>query len=164
MEYTKEFKAAMIQKILLNPGTPMINFSKEANIPNSPVATWLRNYKKRNGSTVDSKKKNWSAEMKFQAVLETASLGEAEKNEYCRQHGLYQEQLKEWKKDCISGCRKSPDQDYIKKAKQKEQELKRKTKVLEKELTRKEKALAEAAALLVLKKKAQEIWGETEDE
>jgi transposase len=36
-------------------------------------------------------------------------------------------------------------------------------KELKKELERKEKALAEAAALLVLKKKAQSIWGD-EDE
>jgi hypothetical protein len=35
---------------------------------------------------------------------------------------------------------------------------------LEKELRRKEKALAEAAALLVLKKKAEAIWGDGEDE
>ena len=34
---------------------------------------------------------------------------------------------------------------------------------LERELRRKEKALAEAAALLVLRKKAQAIWGEDED-
>lgn len=163
MEYTQEFKTAMIQKILLNPGTPVVKFSKEANVPNSTVATWLRNYKKRNGNTVGSKKKTWSAERKFQAVLETASLSEAEKNEYCRKHGIYLEQLKEWKKDCISGCRKSPDQNYIKKTKQKEQEFKRITKALEKELTRKEKALAETAALLVLKKKVQETWGEKEE-
>lgn len=164
MEYTQEFKTAMIQKILLNPGTPMINFTKEANVPNSTVATWLRNYKKRNGNTVEAKKKSWSAERKFEAVLETASLSEAEKNEYCRKQGIYLEQLKEWKKDCISGCRKSPDQTFIKKTKQKEQDLKRRAKSLEKELSRKEKALAEAAALLVLKKKAQEIWGAKEGE
>jgi len=108
---------------------------------------------------MSSKKKSWSAERKFQAVLETASISEAEKNEYCRKNGIYLEQLKEWKKDCISGCRKSPDKNFIKKIKQKEQELKRKTKALEKELSRKEKALAETAALLVLKKKVQEIWG-----
>jgi transposase len=36
-------------------------------------------------------------------------------------------------------------------------------KQLEKELARKEKALAEAAALLILSKKAQAIWGESED-
>ena len=40
---------------------------------------------------------------------------------------------------------------------------KRKIKALERELVRKEKALAETAALLVLKKKAQEIWGDKED-
>ena len=37
-------------------------------------------------------------------------------------------------------------------------------KTLERELHRKEKALAETAALLVLQKKAQAIWGDGEDE
>jgi hypothetical protein len=35
---------------------------------------------------------------------------------------------------------------------------------LEKELRRKDKALAEAAALLVLQKKAQAIWGDDGDD
>ena len=35
---------------------------------------------------------------------------------------------------------------------------------LEKELARKEKALAEAAALLVLRKKADAIWGTAEED
>ncbi|MBC2695932.1 MAG: hypothetical protein HF982_11795 [Desulfobacteraceae bacterium] len=48
--------------------------------------------------------------------------------------------------------------------KEKEQKYKKKTSALEKDLRRKEKALAETAALLVLKKKVQEIWGELEDE
>lgn len=38
-----------------------------------------------------------------------------------------------------------------------------KNRMLERELARKEKALAETAALLVLRKKAQAIWGESED-
>jgi single-stranded DNA-specific DHH superfamily exonuclease len=37
-------------------------------------------------------------------------------------------------------------------------------KKIERELARKEKALAEAAALLVLQKKANAIWGGNEDE
>ena len=40
----------------------------------------------------------------------------------------------------------------------------KKTKRLEKELLRKERALAETAALLVLQKKAQDLWGVSEDE
>ncbi len=41
---------------------------------------------------------------------------------------------------------------------------KKKVKVLTRELRRKEKALAEAAALLILKKKADVLWGDHEDE
>jgi len=40
----------------------------------------------------------------------------------------------------------------------------KKNRRLEKELSRKDKALAEAAALLILQKKAQAIWGESEGE
>lgn len=39
----------------------------------------------------------------------------------------------------------------------------RRVRDLERELRRKDKALAEAAALLVLKKKAQAIWGDEDD-
>lgn len=166
MEYTQGFKEAIIQKILLNSERTVVSFAREASIPESTVATWIRNHKKRNGKVLSSKrnKKQWSAENKFEAVLETSAMSVAEKSEYCRKHGIYPEQLKEWKKNCISGCRKSPDREYLKEAKQKEQEFKRQTRALEKELNRKEKALAETAALLVLKKKAQELWGDQEDE
>ena len=41
---------------------------------------------------------------------------------------------------------------------------KQKSKLLEKELRRKEKALAETAALLVLRKKAEAIWGDPEED
>ena len=56
MEYIQKFKEAMIQKILLNPGSSMVSFAREANVPNSTVATYLRNYKKRNGKTLGSRK------------------------------------------------------------------------------------------------------------
>ena len=39
----------------------------------------------------------------------------------------------------------------------------RRIRELERELARKEKALAEAAALLILKKKAQALWGDEDD-
>jgi transposase len=42
--------------------------------------------------------------------------------------------------------------------------VKKRIKQLEVELRRKERALAETAALLVLRKKANAIWGEDEDE
>jgi len=165
-EYSQEFKESMLQKIFFNPDRSVVSFAKEANIPGSTVATWVRNYKKKNGKFMDQKRREklWSAEKMFETVLLTAPMNEAEKSEYCRKQGIYPVQLKEWEKDCIAGCRNAPDKKYIKEAKEKEQRYKKKTRALEKDLMRKEKALAETAALLVLKKKVQEIWGEPEDE
>ena len=48
--------------------------------------------------------------------------------------------------------------------KQENTRLKKEKKELEKELRRKEKALAEMAALVTLKKKANAIWGDREDD
>ena len=44
------------------------------------------------------------------------------------------------------------------------EQLRKKVKKLEWELRKKEKALAEAAALLVLRKKAQALWGDEDDD
>jgi len=51
-----------------------------------------------------------------------------------------------------------------KKQSEAEKQLRKENSALRKDLNRKEKALAETAALLVLKKKAQAIWGEPEED
>jgi len=79
-EYTKEFKESILQKIFFNPARSVVSFAIDANVPASTVATWVRNYKKKSGKVMGSKKK-------FKAVLESASMNEAEKSEYCRKHG-----------------------------------------------------------------------------
>ena len=93
-------------------------------------------------------------------VLETANLTEIEFSEYCREKGVYPEQVKEWKEACINANdnarEKGTQAGKELRAERKEKEKK------EKELARKEKALAEAAALLVLRKKADAIWGTDE--
>ena len=38
----------------------------------------------------------WSAEAKLATVIETGSMSEAELSEYCRERGLYVEQVKAW--------------------------------------------------------------------
>lgn len=96
-------------------------------------------------------------------VLETANLTEIEFSEYCREKGIYPEQVKEWKEACVNANDKEKANNS-KADKELREERKAKEK-LEKELARKEKALAETAALLVLRKKANAIWGtDGEDE
>lgn len=95
-------------------------------------------------------------------VLEAAAMSEIELSEYCRTKGLYPEQVKAWKDACVQA-----NGGIAEEAARLNQELKKKeqeNKKIIKELDRKEKALAETAALLVLRKKANAIWGDEEDE
>ena len=72
--------------------------------------------------------------------------------------GIYAHHLDEWRDDFMT----SKKDDLSIKHKSELKLLKNQIKQLTQELNRKEKALAETAALLVLKKKANLIWGEDE--
>ncbi|WP_231702301.1 transposase [Halopseudomonas litoralis] len=101
----------------------------------------------------------WDARAKLAAVIRTASMNEAERSTYCREHGLYPEQLEAWKEAFENmGAGGHPADKAQLTAERK------KSRSLEKELLRKERALAEAAALLTLSKKARAIWGTSEDD
>ncbi len=97
---------------------------------------------------------DWSPEEKLAAVLEAISLSEEDLGAYLRSRGLHEAHLQQWHDQMLCGLEPLPG----KRAEQ------RRIKSLEKELQRKEKALAEAAALLVLKKKAQELWEDEDDD
>ena len=117
------------------------------------------------GLSATTKYKNadkWSSQDKFTVVLETANLTEIEFSEYCRKKGIYPEQVKEWKEACMNANNAEKEQNS--KAGKELREERRQKEKLEKELRRKEKALAETAALLVLRKKADAIWGTDEED
>lgn len=111
-------------------------------------------------STSSSRRpEDWSPQEQWQALLDTASLTEPELGVYCRRQGLYTHHLQHWKDAFMRKQDDAPTQRY----KAEIRDLKDQNKVLQRELARKEKALAEAAALLVLKKKVQALYGEDED-
>lgn len=79
-----------------------------------------------------------------------------------RRKGIYPHQLELWRKACEDA--NDWDKQANIKLKSEQRTNRKRIRNLEKELHRKEKALAEAATLLVLQKKAQAIWGDPEDE
>lgn len=99
---------------------------------------------------------DWSAETKLATVIETAPLSESELSQYCREKGLYADQVKSWKTQCLTGFQLSMAQQKEAATQAKADQLSIKT--LKKELRYKEKALAETAALLVLRKKLDAFW------
>lgn len=75
---------------------------------------------------------------------------------------MYREQITAWRAAYLNA--NGVESNASKQLNQELKDEKKKGKSLEKELRKKEKALAEAAALLLLRKKAQAIWGDQEDE
>mgnify|MGYP003132771428 CR=1 FL=1 len=77
---------------------------------------------------------------------------------YCREKGLYPEQLQQWKAACLQGAGQQEDQQ---RTAQKQRKEDRKTiKQLKAEVRRKDRALAETTSLLVLSKKLDALYGE----
>lgn len=107
----------------------------------------------------DAGPEGWSSRDKFAAVLETAALNDADLAEYCRKRGLYPAQIAAWR----SACEQANDWDRASSARlgRATKDEKKRVKDLERELARKDRALAETAALLVLRKRWQRSGGAT---
>jgi transposase-like protein len=96
----------------------------------------------------------WGSTNKFTVVLETAGLNATELSAYCRERGWYPEQVERWR-PAAQDANESPvltlkEQKELEKLRVQDQ---REIKAPRKELQRKEKAMAEMAAVLVLRKK-----------
>ena len=100
---------------------------------------------------------DWTAEEKLAAVVEAASLPDEELGAFLREKGLHEANLTQWRQTMLTGLVESKARSRKPSAET------RRIRELERELTRKEKALAEAAALLILKNKAQALWGDEDD-
>ena len=155
-----EQKEAALKRLLPPHNESVKVVSEQTGIGEASLYKW-RLELQRQGAVVPgavTTSAQWSAEARFAAVVETATLSEIELSEYCRQKGLYPDQVKEWKQACIQGQTTTAAQ-----RKQLQDELRAdrlKIKQLEKELNRKDKALAETTALLVLRKKLNALYGE----
>ena len=102
---------------------------------------------------------DWSPEERLKIIIESNGLSEQALSERCRSQGIFPHHIKEWKQQFIAGTVLSSEtkkQGSIK-------TLRNEIKALNKDLNRKNKALAETAALLVLKKKVNAIWESNED-
>ena len=162
--YPEEFKDSVIQKMMPPNAISVSQLSKDSGVSDVTLYKWRKEYRNK-GVAVPadhSKPENWSAEDKLAVVVETIALNEAGVGDYCRSKGLYPEQIAQWKQAALTGYQSTIQLERQKTSQQKKDQ--QKIKRLEAELRRKEKALAETAALLVLSKKCQAIWGENEED
>ncbi len=159
--YNEGFKETMVRKLMGPPEVSATALAAEVGVHQSTLSRWLREYGRfgaAGGQMSDTKRRpqNWSAEEKLEAILGYEKRDEEGRGRYLRERGLYSVDIERWRKEVLGALAKKP--------KRKGDPKDRRIRDLEGELWRKEKALAETAALLVLKKKARAIWGDGEDE
>ncbi len=171
MIYPERFKARMIQRMSGPIRETARALAKETGVDQTTLSRWLRDEgvgtipdtrknKKRAGKT-PRRPQDWSLQEKLQVLQEAAALSDQELGGYLRRKGLHETQLEQWKAS-VTEVLENP-KPKAKMSKEQRMDKKRIQK-LERELRRKDKALAETAALLVLKKKVQEIWGDGDDD
>lgn len=160
MKYPDERREAVLRKLLPPENRPLAEVAVEEGISVPTLYKW-RTEARGKGRLLPNHGRDpegWTSRDKFSAVVETAALSEIEVAEYCRQRGLYVEQIVRWRRFCEQANARAEAVSQ-REGETLRQERKR-VRELERELRRKDAALAETAALLTLRKKAVAIWGE----
>ena len=160
MRYSPERKEAVLSKMMPPHNRTIKDIAQEEGISEATLFNWRKEAREKGLLMPDGESgpEDWSARDKFAAVLESAALNETDIAEYCRKKGIYPEQVSRWRTACENA--NDWDREHNRHLKASQKADKQRIRQLEQELNRKEKALAEAAALLVLQKKFQAIWGE----
>ena len=160
--YSEEIKSAMVAKLARPYSISAIALSQEVGIPHQTLSRWVKeyaNFRGNGGGMMKSKRpEDWTAEKKLKAIGEYENLDEEQRGIYLREKGLHSVHLERWQKEFVEAY------DSRKKKTRGGDPRQKRIKELEDDLSKKNRALAETAALLVLKKKAQAIWGDPEDE
>jgi transposase-like protein len=161
-EYSEAFKANMVKKMMLPGGVTATALSATTGISQPTLSRWLRDAREKRVSDTKPTPRparrpiDWKPADKLRVLAETEGLEGEELGAVLRREGLHEADLAEWRSAAMlglgGGAKPSSGSADA-----------RRVRELEKELRRKEKALAEAAALLVLQKKAQALWGEEDD-
>ena len=154
--YGQAFKNKVVAKLLPPNTTSIEEVSREVGVSVDTLERW-----RAQALTTPARERAWSAAARFDAVLTTAPMDEATRSAWCREHGVYPQELAAWRASATQALAEPEEQRASPKETASDR---RRIKELERELRRKDKALAETAALLVLSKKLEAIFHKGEDE
>lgn len=157
--YSTEFKEQALSKARQRGSRTLESVAMELNMSLGSLKGWLKTSNQKAANTValmslpsDTAIQHWSPAQRLQALLESHALNGVALNAWCREKGLFEHQLKQWRE---AFCRTTEPDSRQSLAELRA--LKVKNEQLQRDLHRKDRALAETAALLVLQKKFQAL-------
>ncbi len=160
--YSVEFREQALAKVLQRGNRSVGTVAPELNMNVLTLRKWIRvsDAADRNPGPLDARRpEDWSLEERLLALQQSHGMSDEALSAWCRERGLFVHHLDQWRAQfCLAGTASSAraNASELRERKQANSQLQR-------EFKRKEKALAEAAALLILSKKYQALFGD-EDE
>jgi len=159
--YSRSVKVGILKKVLPPERRSIASVSDETGVSQQTIRNWIN---ESNSGSLDDKAgekspRHLSSSEKYQLLMESKKIPKEGLGEFLRKRGLHSQHLTLWDQELVEMVK-----DNGKKEKQKVRDLQKKVRELEKELNRKDKALAETAALLVLKKKLDLLTGDPKDD
>jgi len=152
--YSPTFKAKMVQRMMGREALSAHRLAQESGVRQQTLSRWLREARMLGVMMDDPANKPGggarSVDDKLRILMAAIRLSGEELGAFLRQEGLHMARLDEWRKALDDHAQPSTS-------------ARRRIRELERELRRKDKALAEAAALLILKKKLR-VFSEDEDD
>jgi len=159
-KYSVEFKKAVVEKLMNRGARPVTVILEEAGISSPTLYAWKADFANISGmENKYQRPQDRSPGEKLDALIAFENLSLDLRGAVLRKEGLHEEHLRGWRQQIEEALR--PVNQRVERCEWVMD--RRKILALEKDLRRKEKALAETAALLILRKKADLIWGTRED-
>ena len=168
-QYSENFKRKIVQRMCMPGGPSRRTLAQDSGVSTTTLTRWkreagtIRRMSKDDHSNALPKPEFVTQERspadKLRLVVEAGGLSGEQLGAFLRREGLHEADLDEWREAMVAGL--TPARPTSKHARSVEL---RRVRQLERELHRKDKALAEAAALNVLQKKVQDLWGDEDDD
>ena len=151
--FSLAFKQKMVQRLTGNNAVSASQLAREAGVRQQNLSRWLQEARSL-PIMVDKPKRTareWTVERKARVLAAASTLDGEALTAYLKREGVKFPEYEQWRIALDEGGAASAATN-------------KRIRQLERELARKEKALAEAAALLILKKKVATLYGEDEDD
>jgi transposase-like protein len=157
IRYTAAFRESVVAQMMPPLNQTIVELARQTGVTATTLRAWQDAARAQGKIMARSSKpaQRWSSSDKFRMVLEAAALSEEDLSAYCRRQGVYPEQIAQWRQACELANGTMADSAGLSPAA---------VKVQAKRLKQVERELAEAKGLLVLRKKAEAIWGKDAEE
>ncbi|OXJ21394.1 IS3 family transposase [Burkholderia sp. HI2714] len=145
-KYGQAFKDKVVARLLPPESASVEDVAQETRVSVSTLERW-----RSESQSNPARGRGWTAASRLDAVLTTAALDETSRNAWCRENGVYPQELGAWREAATQAL---ADPEDVRATPRQTKADRRRIKELEREVRRKDRALAETTALLVLFKKA----------